>query len=411
MNPARTTLVGTIAFGFVITMSSGFGQTFFISLFNESLRQEFSLSHGEIGGLYFAGTLVSAVTIIWLGKLLDHVDLRLYTLSVTTGLAVACGFMSLVSGPATLAVAFFLLRLFGQGLSGHTGITTASRVAQSYRGRTVSLAGLGFSAAEVVLPIVTVTLLTVISWREVWRLFAGVELVIITIATQFLLWHYVIGNTDHQTKDSLHTDTSSWNRRQVTLDRRFWQIAPAIFAPSIISTGLFFHQQSLASYKGFAFSSWVAGIAAYSLAAVLTSLVAGVAVDKWSAARVVKLYLLPFICALLTAAFGDFDILPGVYYFFIGMTVGIATPAISALWLELYGAAHIAAIRSLTHALMVFGTALGPAIFGLLLDFGIEWRAILIGSAVWMLFTTLLLINTRLSWISQPQTKTMRFTR
>ena len=403
MSSSKTALVGTIAFGFVITLSSGFGQTFFISLFNANLRQEFSLTHGEIGSLYFAGTLASAISIIWLGKLLDHIDLRAYTLSVTLGLTCACYIMSVVTGPLSLAIAFFMLRLFGQGLSGHTGITTASRVAQSYRGRSVSLAGLGFSAAEVVLPITTVILLSYFSWRELWQIFAGVELIMITLLTQFLLWHYVISSSK---KDEMQSNTeyhSSWTRKQVSRDKRFWLIAPAIFAPPIISTGVFFHQQSLADYKGFPFATWVAGIAAYSIAAVITSLFAGVAVDKWSAIKVVRFYLLPFCAALLVAAFGNFSFLPGVYYLLIGVTVGIATPAISALWLELYGPAHIAAIRALTHALMVFGTALGPAIFGVLLDYGVSWQTILVGSAAWMLSTTLLLINTRLLWIPQPQ--------
>ena len=402
MPTIKTTLIGTVAFGFVITLSSGFGQTFFISLFNADLRREFSLSHGEIGSLYFFGTLLSAITIIWLGKLLDHVDLRAYTLSVTLGLTCACCVMSFVTGPLSLAFAFFLLRLFGQGLSGHTGITTASRVAQSYRGRSVSLAGLGFSAAEIVLPVTTVLLLSYFSWQQVWRIFAGVELIAITLLTQFLLWQYVISNAQTDNPKTSTEYLGSWTRKQVSADRRFWLIAPAIFAPPIISTGVFFHQQSLAEFKGFPFATWVAGIAAYSIAAVITSLIAGVAVDKWTGARVVRLYLLPFTGALLIAAFGNFSFLPAVYYLLIGVTVGIATPAISALWLELYGPAHIAAIRALTHAMMVFGTALGPAIFGLLLDHGISWRTILVGSSVWMLCTTLLLINTRLRWIPQP---------
>lgn len=401
MSSSKTTLVGTIAFGFVITLSSGFGQTFFISLFNADLRQEFSLTHGEIGSLYFAGTLASAISIIWLGKLLDHIDLRAYTLSVTLGLTCACYLMSVVSGPLSLAIAFFMLRLFGQGLSGHTGITTASRVAQSYRGRSVSLAGLGFSAAEVILPVTTVLLLSYFSWREVWQIFAGVELIMITLLTQLLLWHYVISNSKKGEMQGNTEYQGSWTRKQVSRDKRFWLIAPAIFAPPIISTGVFFHQQSLAEYKGFPFATWVAGIAAYSIAAVITSLFAGVAVDKWSGVKVVRFYLLPFCGALLVAAFGNFGFLPGVYYLLIGVTVGIATPAISALWLELYGPANIAAIRALTHALMVFGTALGPAIFGVLLDYGISWQAILVGSAAWMLSTTLLLINTRLLWIPQ----------
>jgi len=162
-------LAGTIAFGFVMTFSSGFGQTFFISLFNADIRTEFGLSHGEIGSLYSLATLLSAVTVIWSGKLLDTVDLRKYSLVVTLGLTVACLSISQATGPLTLAFSFYLLRLFGQGLSGHTGITTASRAPPAYRGRAISCAGLGFSTAEALLPLLIVIMVGLYGWRQVWQ--------------------------------------------------------------------------------------------------------------------------------------------------------------------------------------------------------------------------------------------------
>ena len=172
MNSPDKSLAATIAFGFVMTMSSGFGQTFFVSLFNPQLRETFALSHGDIGGLYFLGTLLSAATVIWLGKLIDQTSLRLYTGLVTIGLAVACLSMATVSSTTTLVLAFFLLRLFGQGLSGHTGITTASRVSAEYRGRSVSLSGLGYSAAEIILPFTTIILISMVGWRQTWTVYA-----------------------------------------------------------------------------------------------------------------------------------------------------------------------------------------------------------------------------------------------
>ena len=168
MNSPRNSLAATIAFGFLMTMSSGFGQTFFVSLFNPQLREAFALSHGDIGGLYFLGTLLSAATVIWLGKLIDQTDLKLYTGLVTVGLAVACLCMANVSTPITLVLAFFMLRLFGQGLSGHTGITTASRVSADFRGRSVSLSGLGYSVAEIILPFTTIILISQVGWRQTW---------------------------------------------------------------------------------------------------------------------------------------------------------------------------------------------------------------------------------------------------
>ncbi len=388
-----------------MTLSSGFGQTFFISLFNPELRASFNLSHGEIGGLYFVGTLLSAITVIWLGKLIDHFDLRLYIGFVTVGLAIACITMSSVNSAAMLVLAFFLLRLFGQGLSGHTGITTASRVQAGFRGRCVSLVGLGHSAGEIILPISTVLLISAFGWRQTWAIYAAVILGFITLLAQLLLTQ--LNTSIHSTGNTI-SDSKSWDRSQVMRDKRFWKIAPAIFAPPIISTALFFHQQSLAASKGFTLSYWAAGIAAYSIAAVLTSLAVGILVDRFTGAKVVRFYLVPFITATLVAIFFQNQALPFIYYALIGATVGIGTPAVSALWLELYGSQHIGAIRALTHACMVFGSAVGPVVFGYLLDMEIHWNSLLLSSAIVMGLATLLLISTKLEWLESNASTTIQ---
>ncbi len=389
---SRAHLFGTVGFGFVMCLSSGLGQTFFISLFNESLRAEFSLSHAEIGSLYFAGTLASAITLFWLGKLVDSIDLRLYSALVTAGLGLAAAFMANVNGPLMLAGAFYLLRLFGQGLSSHTGITTVSRLPQGVRGRAVSLSGLGFSVAEAVLPWIIVPLVATVGWRNVWISCALITTLATTAITQALL-HYlpIRKSSENNGGGTEQDDDGSWTRAEVARDKRFWMMAPALFAPSIISTALFFHQQSLASFKGFSFGVWAGNIASYSLCAVTASVFAGYLVDRHGAAPVVRLYLLPFCVSLWVAGWLDVSILPALYYGAMGVTVGIAVPAVSALWLELYGPRHLGAIRSFTHALMVFGSALGPPLFGLLLDYQTGWQRILAGSIIWMLLCTALL--------------------
>lgn len=398
----KHSLAGTVAFALVMTFSSGLGQTFFISLFNQDLRIAFDLSHGQIGGLYFIGTLSSALTLVWAGKLLDTVKLRVYTLAVCGGLGCACLSMSVAAGSVSLAVAFFLLRLFGQGLSGHTGITTAARSPQQYRGRVISLAGLGFSISEMILPITTVWLLSLWHWRQVWQLYAGLELIFVILCSQYLLWRFYISRGDHPAM-SIQAEGDNWSIANVLRDRRYWLITPAIFAPSIISTGLFFHQQSLATSKGFSMVIWASAIAAFSVAAVTISLLAGLAVDRWSGATVARFLLLPFITALLVATSNQSDFLPFIYYALMGMTFGIATPAVNAMWVELYGSAHIGAIRSLVHAMMVFGSALGPAIFGVLLDQGFSWNFILLASALWMIVSSVIMCFTSLQPINSAR--------
>ena len=284
-------------------------------------------------------------------------------------------------------------RLFGQGLSGHTGVTTASRVRSEFRGRTVSLVSLGYSVGEIILPIASLFLISRFGWRQTWNLYAILELFLIAVLVQIFLRYIDISKT---TTNKDIRDPDSWTRAQVIRDKRFLRIAPAIFSPPIISTALFFHQQSLAESREFTLSYWATGIAAYSVAAVLASLTTGVLVDRFSGAKMVRFYLLPIMLAVLIATWLQTSMLPFIYYALIGITVGVGTPSVSALWLELYGTEHIGAIRALTHACMVFGSALGPAVFGYLLDAGVNWNSLLLCSALWMAVATLLLIKTNL---------------
>ena len=49
-----------ILFGFIFTFFSSFGQSFFLGLFNSSLRDALSISHGQFGSIYASATLLSS---------------------------------------------------------------------------------------------------------------------------------------------------------------------------------------------------------------------------------------------------------------------------------------------------------------------------------------------------------------
>ena len=67
-----------LGFGLLCATLSGFGQTFYVGLFNAPLRSDFGLGHGSLGLVYGAATLASASLLVWLGRLYDRFDLRLY---------------------------------------------------------------------------------------------------------------------------------------------------------------------------------------------------------------------------------------------------------------------------------------------------------------------------------------------
>ena len=57
-----------ILFGFIFTFFSSFGQSFFLGLFNSSIRDALSITHGQFGTIYASATLLSSLVIIWVGK-------------------------------------------------------------------------------------------------------------------------------------------------------------------------------------------------------------------------------------------------------------------------------------------------------------------------------------------------------
>ena len=116
-----------LAGGFLLCFFSSFGQTFFISLSAGDIRREFDLSHGAFGTIYMGATLLSAITLPQLGRVVDHASARTVLLLTLPMLAVATVAMGFASHWFWLFMTIYLLRLFGQGMMTHNAITAMGR--------------------------------------------------------------------------------------------------------------------------------------------------------------------------------------------------------------------------------------------------------------------------------------------
>ena len=86
--------LGWLFVGVLLTFTSSFGQTYFISIFAGEIRADYGLSHGQWGGIYSLGTFASAVMMIWAGALTDIFRVRVLAVYVLSILAVACLFLA-----------------------------------------------------------------------------------------------------------------------------------------------------------------------------------------------------------------------------------------------------------------------------------------------------------------------------
>ena len=372
-----------IAFGFFMCLCSSFGQTFFISLFSGSIRDTFTLSHGEFGSIYSAGTLVSAATLIWVGRLVDKVSLQVFSAAVLLCLAGMCFLFGSVWSATALGVGVFGMRLFGQGLASHAGITAMGRYFERERGRTISLASLGYPAGEAVLPIAVVAAFAIADWRTIWNV-AGMTVLVAVPVMLFLLRGHGLRDAAHkQRRRELGADAGDRALGEVLRDAGLWLRLPAILAPSFIFTGLIFHQVHLAETKGWPLALIAGSFTVFAVTSVVTTIVSGPLVDRVSARRLVPVFLAPLTVGCLVLALTNAQMSAPVFMALLGINSGMNFVLIGALWPELYGVTHLGAIRAFGQSAMVFSTGLAPAVMGLAIDWGTSIEAIGLACAVY----------------------------
>ena len=377
-----------IIFGFVFTFFSSIGQSFFIGLFNPSIRAELDITHGEFGAIYGAATLCSSITLIWLGKKIDDLKLVNYSILVTIFLFMAALFFSFVSGIIFLLVGIFFLRLSGQGLMAHTASTAVSRYFERRRGKALSYIWFGMSLGEFLLPILIVYLLSFIYWRDLWLQISIIILLILPLFSFFTVKHINISSRESENENNKNEFllVKSWTRKEVLTDLKFYTMLPALLAPSFIITGIVINQSFIIESKDWGEYAIAKAFMFYSVLTVATLFLSGLLVDKFTSRKLLPILNIPLLLSLITLILLKHSYSAFIFMGLLGVTNGLTNVLLSSLWAEIYGVNYLGSIKALTGSFMVFSTALATAVFGSLIDLGYSIEDIAILCSV---YTTL----------------------
>ena len=388
-----------ILFGFIFTFFSSFGQSFFLGLFNSSIRDALSITHGQFGTIYASATLLSSLVIIWVGKKIDDIDVFKFGTFVTLLLSFSCYFFSKVSSITFLFIAIFLMRFSGQGLMSHTATTTISRYFTKSRGKALSTGWFGLSTAEFILPVFIIYLLTFMEWRSIW---INISLVILflPIISYLLIKKIKLDSREiDNNKDKKNIKIKNWKRIEVIKDYRFYIVCANMLAMPWIATGIFVYQSFILSSKNWGPYVIAQSFMAYSVLSVITLFIAGFLIDKFSSRKLLIYMNLPFLLSLFLIIVFDNPIVSFLFLGLIGISNGLANVLGSSTWAEVYGVKHIGSIKALTTALMVFSTAFGTAVFGLLIDkgFSIEQISMISGTYIFLALIALFFVRNKLN--------------
>ena len=384
-----------ILFGFIFTFFSSFGQSYFLGLFNSSIRDALSITHGQFGSIYASATLFSSLLLIWVGKKIDDVNIFKFALFVIILLSFACFFFSKVSSVFLLFIAIFLMRFSGQGMMSHTASTTISRYFTRTRGRALSISWFGLSSAEFIMPVLMVFLLTIIDWQNLWLIFSITVLIILPTASFLLIKNLNLDSREISDENIKEVEIKQWNRREVIKDYRFYIISLNMLAMPWIFTGFAVFQSFVQTSKGWGPYVIAQSFMSYSILSVLTLFLSGFLIDKFTSRKLLIYMNIPLLFSVVVLYFFDTPITAFLFLGLVGISNGFANILGSSTWAELYGVKYLGSIKALTTALMVFATAFGTALFGLLIDLGFTVGDIALISGFYIFFSLILLFLIR----------------
>jgi len=106
---------------------------------------------------------------------------------------------------------------------------------------------------------------------------------------------------------------------------------------------------------------------------IIAMLIYGILNDRFGARRLITFVQLPaavgyFILSLVSGGLS----VTGAFVFIAIMQGGWSTLSIN-FWAEFYGTKHLGSIKSVATAIMVFGSAIGPALTGWFIDRGVNF--------------------------------------
>jgi len=378
-------------YGFAIIFFASYGQTFFIALFNNDIKNFYYLTDGEFGLIYAVSTTLSSLLLINFAKLIDFIDLRIYSFLITIGLLIACiSIYYLPSNVIYLYIIIFALRFFGQGAMTHAGTTSMARYFGKDRGKAISIGNLGGMLGVMFLPIIVVFLNNFFNFKQIWLL-CSISLIIFLPILYFTLSN----QTTRQKKftDSMGEDNRKWKTLEVLKSKNFLIYLPLTCSFAFIGTGLMFHQIFIFTQKGWTIEMLGTGYILLGGFSIIGLLLGGPLIDILNPRKAILFSLAPIFFAIIVLLSFDSFLFLIIYMSLYGFNLGISAPFTGSLWANLFGLESLGTVKALFHAIVVLASALSPVVFGYIIDWGFGIGMISIISLSMIIIATIIPIT------------------
>lgn len=369
-----------LGFCFLWVLSSSFGQTFFLSLFQPYWVESHGLSTGGIGAIYGGATLVSGLLLHRIGVWIDRASVLSVAGAAGIGLALGAILSAFSIHWSMLLLAIFLLRFCGQGISSMLGGISAARWFPNAQSKATSVVNLGYPTGEAIFPWLLLTLITFTGWRTSALIIAGIVLLIILPLSRLAALRANVPLA--QPPEAIRSRQSG--HRSIFLDPRFLLIMLVITAQPFIGTGVIFFQAIISEEHGWSPFTFATGFLIFALVRAVCSIFAGAWADAVGPARLFGAPQFILGASMVLLAF-PYEWGAYLFFFLMGLSYGIASAIMTPVFSLVFGLNRIGEVRGGSASLGVFSTAVAPALFGFAIQFGMSASTVMLISAGWLL--------------------------
>ncbi|MDA3821712.1 MAG: MFS transporter [Bacteroidales bacterium] len=406
-----------LAAGTIGILMSVPGQTMGVSVFTDNLIRDLGINRNHLSLAYLIGTLGSGLLITKAGKLYDKHGARVMAFFSGVLLGVMLIFLTRVDKLAQLfnnsfnislsasifillAIGFFGIRFFGQGLLTMVSRNMVMKWFVERRGLANAVLGIfsafGFSLAPKILNI----FIEELEWRGAWVLMALIVGIVFAI---FVLVFYRDNPKDSGCVADGNSKINAKRKRPPSLPDRdytlkearktmaFWAFTLGLSLTALYISGFTFHVLSVFETSGMSDAKALGIFIPTSLIAVVVQFGVGYASDYVKLKYLLVVFMVGMImssCGLVLLGSNNFS-----YWLVIsgnGVVWGLYTVLIGVTWPRFFGLKNLGAISGYSLSWTVIGSALGPYLFSLSKDFShsydlIAWVSLFISVGILIL--------------------------
>ncbi len=345
---------------------TGPGQSHLIGLFFDPMQAELGLSRTQISTAYGSATLIAALLLPRMGKLIDKFGPARMIWFIIPGVGLAAVATGLATGWLYLAFAFGALRFLGQGSLMMNCANITSQWFDRKRGFALGIMALGFPISIAIHPPLTQWLIAELGWRDAW-IALGIITTLTLLPPALLFLHNRPEDVGLQPDGDSNAPAQTsgpklggFTKAEALKMPAFYILVAGMFCMSLLMTALHVEFTAILKSQGLRKDVAAAMFTVTGVTAALMMPVIGRLLDTVPTKWMFFLGLIIQSASLLSVSLTSNTATAVIFGVIFGINNAITMTYVGYLWPRYFGRRHLGEIQGTGQMILIVGASIGP---------------------------------------------------